>query len=162
MGFGTGLNAILSLIEAEKTNKMLIYDCIEKFPLTDGIIDTLNYKDILPPGYSEKFVAIHHGKWNEQLNFQNMRLTKILGDFIKYEFTGFYDLIYFDAFGPEKQPELWSEEIFQKIFNTINKGGLLLTFSVKGEVQRGLHKAGFKIERLTGPPCKKQILRALK
>jgi tRNA U34 5-methylaminomethyl-2-thiouridine-forming methyltransferase MnmC len=162
MGFGTGLNVILSLIEAEKTNRFLIYDSIEKFPLNSGIINILNYKDLIPSEYREKFLAIHHGKWDEILDFKNMQLTKISGDFLKYEFTAFYDLIYFDAFGPEKQPELWSAEIFHKIFNATNEGGLLMTFSVKGEVRRSLNQAGFKIEKLVGPPGKKQILKAEK
>ena len=162
MGFGTGLNTILSLIEAEKTNKILIYDSIEKFPLTPGTISILNYPYLLPPEYREEFFAIHHGKWNEKLHFKNMQLTKIMDDFLNYEFTNCYDLIYYDAFGPEKQPELWSAEIFHKIFNAANVGGILMTFSVKGEVRRALNQAGFITEKLTGPPGKKQILKARK
>ncbi len=162
MGFGTGLNVILSMIEAEKTNITLLYDCIEKYPLSSELINTLNYPDFLPPGYREIYFKIHQGNWNETLYFGKMQLTKIKGDIIKYEFNSCYDIIYFDAFGPDKQPELWSPDIFHKIFNATNEGGFLITFSVKGEVRRNLQHAGFKIEKLSGPPGKNEILKAQK
>jgi tRNA U34 5-methylaminomethyl-2-thiouridine-forming methyltransferase MnmC len=162
VGFGTGLNTILSLIEAEKMKKSLVYDCIEKYPLPPEIINTLNYPDILPLKYREIFYKIHNEKWNEVLHFESMDLTKIMGDIKDYEFTCSYDIVYFDAFGPDKQPELWSSDIFLKIYNATNKGGFLVTFSVKGEVRRCLKELGFKVERLQGPPGKKHILKAIK
>jgi tRNA U34 5-methylaminomethyl-2-thiouridine-forming methyltransferase MnmC len=162
VGFGTGLNAILSLIEAVKMKKSLVYDGIESYPLSPEVINTLNYPDILPLKYREIFYQIHKEKWNETLHFDSMVLTKIMADMNNYEFTRKYDIIYFDAFGPDKQPELWTSEIFFKIYNAIDKGGFLITFSVKGEVRRRLQTLGFSVEKLQGPPGKKQILKAIK
>ena len=162
VGFGTGLNTILSLIEAEKINKTLIYDCIEKYPLSPEVTNQLNYPDHIPYRYHQIFLQLHQCKWNEIIHFENMQLTKIMGDLINYEFKYSYDIIYFDAFGPDKQPELWSSDIFTKIYNATNKGGILMTFSVKREVRRRLQDSGFMVERLAGPPGKNQILKALK
>ena len=162
VGFGTGLNTILSLIEAEKMNKSLVYDSIEKYPLPTDIINQLNYPDLLPAEYREVFYKIHTGKWGEVSDFGNMELTKIHADIRDYTFTGSYDIIYFDAFGPEKQPELWTADILEKIYHATEPGGLFITYSVKGEVRRLLQGLGFRVERLKGPPGKKEILRAVK
>ena len=162
LGFGTGLNAILSLIDSDKSGKALIYDSIEKYPLNTGYIRKLNYTDFLPENYHDIFYKIHDYQWNVSEIAGSMKLTKISGDIRDYVFTGKYDLIYFDAFSPEKEPDLWSADIFRKIFHALDQGGLLVTYSVKGKIRRILADIGFTIQKIQGPPGKKQILKASK
>jgi tRNA U34 5-methylaminomethyl-2-thiouridine-forming methyltransferase MnmC len=163
VGFGTGLNAFLTAIDASSHNRKIIYTSIEKYPLPDSLINELNYKSFFPPESASLFDRIHKGQWNiEQKISKNFTLTKIEGDIIKKEIMGDYDLIFFDAFGPDKQSEMWTDEVFNKIAEITVQNGILLTYSVKGEVKRTLRKQGFKVNRLTGPPGKHQIIRAVK
>ena len=163
VGFGTGLNAFLTAIDASSQNRKIIYTSIEKYPLPDSLINELNYKSFFPRESAYIFDLIHRGKWNiVQEISNNFTLNKIEGDFIKQEIRGDYDLIFFDAFGPDKQPEMWSDEVFRKIAEITVPNGILLTYSVKGEVKRKLRKYGFKVNRLPGPPGKHQIIRAVK
>jgi tRNA U34 5-methylaminomethyl-2-thiouridine-forming methyltransferase MnmC len=163
VGFGTGLNAFLTAIDAPSQNRKIIYTSIEKYPLPDSIINELNYKSFFPGESAYVFDRIHKAKWNiPQEISNNFTLTKIEGDITKQEIRGDYDLIFFDAFAPEKQPEIWSDEVFKKIAEITVPNGILLTYSVKGEVKRTLRKLGFKVNRLPGPPGKHQIIRAVK
>ena len=162
VGFGTGLNVILSLIEAEKMKLSLVIDSIEKYPLSMETISKLNYPKYLPVEYKDLFTEIHEKEWNKSIHINSMKLTKISQDFKDYEFRDSYDLVYFDAFSPEKEPELWTRDIFSKIYNALIIGGYLLTYSVKGQVRRDMQDIGFTVEKLPGPPGKKQILKAIK
>ncbi len=162
VGFGTGLNVILSLIEAEKVHQALIYDSLEKFPIAKELILKLNYVNYLPAKYRPIFYSIHNEEWNKNFQLGNMSLTKYSGDIRTFNFTRTYHIVYFDMFAPDKEPELWSSEIFSKIFKAIEPDGFLITYSVKGIVRRRLQDAGFSVEKLDGPPGKRQILKARK
>ena len=163
VGFGTGLNTILTIIEAFAKNIVCNYQAIEAFPLDIALINELKYKTIIPQNFNSAFQNIHSVKWDEEfLITDNFKFKKTHAAFEHYKFEQPFDLIYFDAFAPEKQPELWTEEIFKKIYNSINEGGILVTYSSKGEVKRNLRSAGFFVERLDGPPGKRHMVRARK
>ncbi len=122
VGFGTGLNALLTDLTAKALRREVHYTAIEKYPLEKEVWGQLNY-----PQLEENF-----------------------------------HIIYFDAFGPDVQPDLWSEEIFQNMNRLLETGGIFITYSCKGEVKRNLKAAGFESEKLPGPPGKREILRARK
>ena len=162
-GFGTGLNALLSAEVSARDNKEIFYTSIEKYPLPENIINSLNYKDFVSENGKKIFNSIHSCRWNRPVKLsRNFTLLKIEGDLLTYNIEGKYDLIYFDAFGPDKQPELWTNEVFMRIADIASPNGILVTYSVKGEVKRALKKNGFKVTILTGPPGKRHILRAVK
>jgi tRNA U34 5-methylaminomethyl-2-thiouridine-forming methyltransferase MnmC len=163
IGFGTGLNAFLTSVNAGSKNRKIFYTAIEKYPLQDSLINGLNYKGFFPPESGYLFDRIHSAKWDigQEISI-NFTLKKIEGDITKLEISGEYDLIFFDAFGPDKQPEMWTDEVFRKIAEITVPNGILLTYSVKGDVKRTLRKNGFKVNRLPGPPGKHQIIRAVK
>ncbi len=161
IGFGTGLNALLTAIN--KGNKNIEYHSLEKYPLNSDLEDSL----VLSPDQTETettlFKNIHHAPWNKQIEIiPGFTLLKIEADLLKHDFNGKYDLIYFDAFGPDVQPELWTEDVFRGLFNTMNSKGILTTYSAKGAVRRAMLSAGFNVERLPGPPGKREMLRAAK
>lgn len=163
VGFGTGLNAFLTAVNSVSKNRKIFYTAIEKYPLQDSLINGLNYKSFSPPESAYLFERIHNSKWDiGQEISNNFTLKKIKGDIAKQEISGDYDLIFFDAFGPDKQPEMWTDEVFRKIAEITVHNGILLTYSVKGDVKRTLRKNGFKVNRLPGPPGKHQIIRAVK
>lgn len=163
LGFGTGLNAFLTSIDALSRTRKVVYTAIEKFPLPASVINALNYKDFFSIENRYLFDRIHESKWNITQNISNIfTLNKIEGDFTKHEIKGNFDLIYFDAFGPDKQPEMWTDSVFEKISCITGRNGILVTYSAKGTVQRMLKKFGFEVTLLPGPPGKRQIIRAVK
>ena len=163
MGFGTGLNAYLSLMDTKSTATEIHYTGIEKFPLPRELIETLNYPEFFPCENIENFLKLHDCPWNEPISIRNdFILTKIDGDIRTISLTDQTDIVFYDAFGPGKQPELWTKEIFRKIFLAMSPGGLLTTYTVKGEVRRAMSTAGFRVEKLPGPPGKREMLRAYK
>jgi len=163
IGFGTGLNTLLTCIYSEKAKRKVYYTSIEKYPLKPDITASLNYTGILKGESKSLFDKIHGSGWNsfEQIT-DGFILNKIEGDLVLLEIEGTYDLVYFDAFGPDKQPEMWSDEIFERIGRAVCSDGILVTYSVKGSVQRSLKRSGFNVTLLPGPPGKRQILRAVK
>ena len=162
VGFGTGLNAFLTLIEAQKQSITVNYQSIELFPLEKNVFDNLDYADFLASN-NIIFKALHEAPWNNKTQILPcFQLTKIKEDLLNFNFSENYDLVYFDAFSPATQPELWSEEIFDKLFKHLNEGGILTTYCAKGAVRRSLQNVGFKTERLPGPPGKREMLRATK
>lgn len=165
VGFGTGLNALLSLIEAEYARRKLRYTAIEAFPLEKEIWEKLNYTDLLKGReVKEAFEKMHQLKWGETARISAFfNFEKFFTDIREYEAAAeSYSLVYFDAFAPDVQPELWTEEVFYKIHEMTRPGGILVTYSCKGTVKRALRSAGFEIEKLTGPKGKREMLRALK
>jgi len=162
-GFGTGLNALLTCIKATSGNRQVIYTAIESYPLPGSLVDVLNYKDFVGTEGRKLFERLHSCKWDiaQEVN-KNFTLHKIKGDLTVDDLSGSFDLIYFDAFGPDKQPEMWTENIFKKISSVTAENGILVTYSAKGTVQRALRNNGFKVNLLPGPPGKRQIIRALK
>ncbi|MCX6241123.1 MAG: tRNA (5-methylaminomethyl-2-thiouridine)(34)-methyltransferase MnmD [Bacteroidetes bacterium] len=165
IGFGTGLNALLTLIEAEAVKKSVVYSAIEAYPLDQGTWTKLNYPGMLCPGEQTVFFEkIHLAGWGKEEKISSFfSLHKILMKLQDYSpFENHLDLIYFDAFSPAVQPELWTNEIFRKLFIAMKRGGVLTTYSVKGDVIRSMKAAGFIVEKIPGPPGKRQISRATK
>ena len=164
-GFGTGLNALLTLLETARTGIITDYHAIELYPLAEDVWSKLNYAEVVgetpTPGY---FASLHKAEWDsEVLITPAFRLKKIqssLHDCLLPEES--YHLVYFDAFGPDKQPDMWTVEIFVKLHRALEPGGVLVTYSTKGQVKRNLKEAGFSIEKLPGPAGKREILRAKK
>jgi tRNA U34 5-methylaminomethyl-2-thiouridine-forming methyltransferase MnmC len=161
MGYGTGLNFLLSYIHAQ--NKKLEYHCIEAYPLEKELVEQLNYTSELNLKEEDllAFQAFHRIESTVVLNdhFSVIKSNCILKDYMP---PTLFDLIYFDAFSPDIQPELWSVEVFQKMFGMLNPGGILTTYCAKGIVRRAMQSSGFVVERLPGPPGKREILRATK
>jgi len=163
IGFGTGLNAFLTMIEAERSDKKIHYTSLEKYPVEVGKALQLNYPEAFPAVSREIFELLHTSVWGEEVQIgSNFWLTKIEADFTQFNFNEMFDVVYFDAFSPEKQPEMWSVELFEKIFIQCNPGAVLTTYCAKGVVRRAMQSAGFQVERLPGPPGKRQILRSTK
>ncbi|HMU44891.1 MAG TPA: tRNA (5-methylaminomethyl-2-thiouridine)(34)-methyltransferase MnmD [Chitinophagaceae bacterium] len=164
MGFGTGLNALLTLIEAGKHKNRIYYTAIELYPLNDTEISQLNYCQQLElPDYNPLFEKIHACGWEEMYEItDNFRLTKRKCNLLDFSTENMFDIIYFDAFAPAAQPELWTKEIFDKMFGLLKPGGTLVTYCSKGEVRRNMIAAGFKVEKIPGPPGKREMLRAIR
>jgi len=163
IGFGTGLNAFLTLLEAEKSDKQIRYISLEKYPVEVEKALQLNYPAELAPDKRTLFEQMHTAKWNTEIQLTPFfALKKIVADFTEFIFEDQFDVIYFDAFSPEKQPEMWSKELFSMIYAHCNPGAILTTYCAKGIVRRAMQEAGFTVERLPGPPGKREILRSLR
>jgi tRNA U34 5-methylaminomethyl-2-thiouridine-forming methyltransferase MnmC len=165
VGFGTGLNTYLTLLETIKTNQSVRYITVEKHPLQDELWSAINYPEIIPNGNQKLFKLIHNAKWDEEVKITNQfSLLKLHSDLtdINYAALPLFDLIYFDAFSPEKQPELWATAIFCQLANQCTPHAKLVTYCAKGVVRRSLIEAGFTTERIPGPPGKREMLRATK
>jgi tRNA U34 5-methylaminomethyl-2-thiouridine-forming methyltransferase MnmC len=164
-GFGTGLNAFLTMVEAEKSGTRVFYDAIEPFPLSEKVFTQLNYPEFTGnPGRSGDFIALHKATPSKPVRItESFTLTRLEKRIEEINLTeNRYDLVYFDLFSPEVAPGLWTEVIFKKLFEAMKAGGILVTYCCKGEVKRSLKSAGFRIEKLPGPPGKREILRAQK
>jgi len=163
VGFGTGLNALLTALNSVAGVREVNYTSIEKYPLSKKIIRSLNYPHFAGKDGKDIYNSIHSSQWNIKVNIcKNFNLTKIKGDFTSTPLSGKYDLIYFDAFGPDKQPEMWTREMFAGIASVTVKDGVFVTYSAKGEVKRNLKACGFDVNLLPGPPGKRQIIRGIK
>ncbi len=163
VGFGTGLNAILSLQAALHYGLTITYYAIEKYPLEKDEWSALNYGQLLTKEIRPYFSLIHESDWNCSIPLhKSFTLFKIQDDLKSFEFTVKPDLVYFDAFSPDVQPSLWTAEVFVKIYDAMNVGGQLTTYSVKGSVRRTLEACGYRTEKIKGPPGKREILRAIK
>lgn len=164
IGFGTGLNAFLTLLEAETLKRHIQYTGIEAYPVLAEEIHQLNYiQQLSAELYSEAFLAFHECAWEQEIEISPyFQLTKQQKDFNQIDFREAFHLIYFDAFGPRVQPELWTESLFLKLFNALKPSGVLVTYSAKGSVRRAMQSAGFMVEKLQGPPGKREMLRAIR
>lgn len=165
VGFGTGLNAYLTVLESLKTKQTINYITIEKYPLPPAIWKVLNYPGIIPDGQPILFQKIQEAEWNVEVQITDyFSILKLSGDLLTVDYSLFppLDLIYFDAFSPEKQSELWETAIFCQIANHVAPGAKLVTYCAKGVVRRSIQAAGFSAERLPGPPGKREILRGTK
>jgi tRNA U34 5-methylaminomethyl-2-thiouridine-forming methyltransferase MnmC len=163
VGFGTGLNALLTALISAEDLREVNYTAVEKNPLPDEIIRSLNYHLFTSKEGKKTFESLHSAKWGtSQKICNNFKLKKINADLITTSFSGIYNLIYFDAFGPDKQPEIWSKKVFEMISSITSPGGILVTYTAKGEVKRILKASGFNVTLLPGPPGKREIIRAIK
>ena len=161
IGFGTGLNCFISFLE---TNKKVNYVGVEAYPITSGEVVKMNYVTQLKAlEYKTIFKRIHEVSWEEQHQIhESFYLTKRKQFFKDIKDENSFDIIYFDAFGPEKQPDLWTEVIFKKMYRALKNDGFLVTYASKGDVKRAMRSAGFKVKRLQGPPGKWHMLKAIK
>lgn len=170
IGFGTGLNAFLTYLYCIEKKISCRYYALEKYPLDSTIYNQLNYPEPCLTGRGvdlEKqkglFLALHQAKWNESTTISdNFILYKYRGDLVDFKPDFYYHLIFFDAFSPKVQPELWTKNIFRTLFSNLDKEGILVTYAASGQVKRNLEQAGFTVERIPGPPGKRQIIRAFK
>jgi tRNA U34 5-methylaminomethyl-2-thiouridine-forming methyltransferase MnmC len=127
------------------------------------IAEKLNYAALIDEQLQESFMQMHASDWDAEIKINGtFTLRKIQGDLINWQPESMFDLIYFDAFGPDKQPEMWSEAIFSKLYKGTNHNGILTTYSAKGTVRRTLQSVGFSVERIPGPPGKNHITRAIR
>jgi len=164
IGLGTGLNAYMTYLENKKTCKQISYTGIEAFPIGNEQLAALNYPQLLnEEKTADIFEQMHHCPFDQPVQLaNNFTFEKRLMKFEELEDQETYDLIYFDAFGPTSQPELWREELLQKMHNALLPGGVLVTYCAKGVVKRTLKAIGFSIEALPGPPGKREMTRAKK
>ncbi|NNE27076.1 MAG: tRNA (5-methylaminomethyl-2-thiouridine)(34)-methyltransferase MnmD [Saprospiraceae bacterium] len=166
MGFGTGLNALLTLIEAKRFNLNIAYQTVETDPFDKALVDKLNYTEILnlQPELVNQFHQMHACSWNEDHKLNDrFAFKKHLADIRELalqEYT--YDLVYFDAFAPSCQSYLWEEELHEKIYKSLNKGGVLVTYCTQGAFKRHLKNLGYKLDILNGPAKKREMVRAVK
>ena len=157
IGFGSGLNALLSL----NTGLPINYTSIEKYPLAPSIIKELNFGN---PDEYENFLKLHAVSWDEDIKItDSFLLRKLNADFLNTEFNEHFDVIFMDAFAPDKQPEMWSDNVIRKIVRMLAPQGVITTYCAKGIVRRKMEEEGLFVERLPGPPGgKREILRATK
>lgn len=169
MGFGTGLNALLTWLEAEKWGRLVRYTAVETHPLPMAEARRLNFDEVLKTTHTN---ALHDAPWHDgpagadvplspyfQLTKHQTRLQDFRSGRASVELP--FNLVYYDAFAPEGQPELWTREIFEQLARTMQPGGLLTTYCSKGYVQRNLKAAGFVVEKHAGPARKREVLRAI-
>lgn len=160
MGFGTGLNALLTFVESEKLAVQVEYTSIEAYPIGPNDWSKLNYDEVVK---KRLLAQIHELSWEEMhdvSSYFSLRKCQIMLQ--KYETNDFFDLVYFDAFAPAAQPELWSVDVFLKLASIMVTGGVLTTYCSKSEVRRNLQTAGFKVEKHPGPFRKREVIRAIK
>lgn len=176
VGFGTGLNTLLTLHWAEQAKKLISYTSIELYPLQPELYTQLTYDIDDMPHATKSLQALHKAPWEEVQSVSALSLLKHATSLQSYLELGnsspplvtegekkqvnSFDVIYFDAFSPEAQPELWQEEVFTSLHRLCAPRAVLTTYCAKGEVRRRLQRAGFVVERLPGPPGKREILRA--
>ena len=162
IGFGTGLNAYLTLLQSSETQTKIQYVGVEAFPVIAEEINQLNYVEELKTD-AKLFSKLHDTSWEtEQAITDDFKLTKQKKEFKNIKDTNTYNIIYFDAFGARVQPELWTETIFQKMYDALQVDGVLVTYAAKGSVRRAMQAVGFKVEKLPGPPGKREMLRGTK
>lgn len=164
IGFGTGLNSLITLIEAKQLGLKIKYCGVEAYPITSEELEQLNYiSELKASSFEEQFQLMHKSPWGQNVIINDaFTLNKQHKKFSEIEDENAFDLIYFDAFGARVQPELWTEAIFSRMFKAIKPNGVLVTYSAKGSVRRAMQAVGFVVERLPGPPGKREMLRAIK
>lgn len=164
IGLGTGLNCFITFLEAQKNNLIIDYTGIEAFPIEESERKRLNYVDELKAKeYQGVFDAIHTSEWEKKISLSNnFSINKQEKKIQEITAKEHFNLIYFDAFAPRVQPELWTENIFQKMHDALKPNGVFVTYSAKGSVRRAMQAVGFTAEKLTGPPGKREMLRAFK
>ena len=174
IGFGTGLNALITILENQNFERIIRYTGIEKFPVSETEFNSMNYPEILqdfnPNSPHSKmeiqkmYSNLMKADWEEFQEIQaNFHVKKIQSDFLAFSFPeNEFDLVYFDAFGARVQPELWTEELFEKIYLAMKIEGIFTTYSAKGSVRRALQEVGLTVEKKPGPPGKREMLVAKK
>lgn len=162
IGFGTGLNALLTALESLNISQEICYHGIEAYPVEAEELQALGYHTLIGSDPSI-FQNIHNCSWHENHKIlPHFSIVKRQAFFSDIAEVNAFDIIYFDAFGPRVQPNLWIESIFKKMYEALRPNGLLVTYCAKGSVRRCMQAVGFEVERLPGPPGKREMLRAVK
>jgi tRNA U34 5-methylaminomethyl-2-thiouridine-forming methyltransferase MnmC len=157
VGFGTGLNALLTMQACDKKDVQVDYVALEPFPLNEALLKELNYHASAP-----KFMSLHGPQWNNRLAVTpNFSLTKIKATIHSYDSPSPFDVVFYDAFAPSSQPDMWTHEVFEKIKSLMAVPSVFVTYCAKGQVKRDLRSAGFVVESIPGPPGKREMTRAL-
>ncbi|MEP6806180.1 MAG: tRNA (5-methylaminomethyl-2-thiouridine)(34)-methyltransferase MnmD [Flavobacterium sp.] len=164
IGFGTGLNAFVTFLESNQKNQTIDYVGVEAYPVDAAEVLAMNYVTELEAlEFENIFQKMHKCEWNEKVEIcKAFSLTKRKQFFHEINDYEIFDLIYFDAFGYRVQPELWSTEIFRKMYNSLKPNGVLVTYAARGVVKRSMIEVGFTVEKLEGPPGKREMFRAFK
>lgn len=170
IGFGTGLNAWLTCLSADVQQLGIEYTALEKYPVKTEEWAKLEYVGQAPARYTSTtnnktklFQKLHQASWEEKTTIDaNFSLLKKQLDFRNYEAICKHDLVYFDAFAPSAQPNLWTLQMFKNMYRALKNGGVLVTYCVKGDVRRNMQAAGFEVEKIKGPPGKREMARAFK
>jgi tRNA U34 5-methylaminomethyl-2-thiouridine-forming methyltransferase MnmC len=164
MGLGTGLNALITAVESAKAKRPTHYVSVEKYPIPISQALDLNYSQLFENEYTGYFKQIHLSEWQEVTAIHPyFTFEKVQTDWLSYSTSDTFDVVYYDAFSPETQPELWTSDVFEKVYKMLNINAILVTYCAKGQVRRNLQSAGFKVERIAGPVSgKREILRAIK
>ena len=162
IGFGTGLNALLTALESLNISQEICYHGIEAYPVEAEELQALGYHTLIGSDPSI-FQNIHNCSWHETHKIlPHFSIVKRQAFFSDIAEVNEFDVIYFDAFGPRVQPNLWIESIFKKMYEALRPNGLLVTYCAKGSVRRCMQAVGFEVQRLPGPPGKREMLRAIK
>lgn len=167
MGFGTGLNALLTAEHAILNQQKITFTTVEKFPLDQTLIRQLNYADFLQePAHQNLFRQLHEAQWEEPVSlhayFSLRKMATDINDLQINSFANSFNLIFYDAFAPAVQPELWSEKALQKMYDMLSTDGVLVTYCAQGQFKRNLKSVGFTLENLPGPTGKREMTRAIK
>jgi len=164
IGFGTGLNAFITYLEAKNSRQTINYTGVEAYPVSEEDALKMNYVSELEANSSEEiFLKMHQATWDEKVELDsNFTLEKQNKKFQEINEGEKYDLIYFDAFGFRVQPELWSLEVFQTMFKALKPNGILVTYACRSSIKNAMKESGFQVEKLNGPPGKREMLRARK
>lgn len=164
IGFGTGLNAYITLLESQKAGFNIDYCGVEAYPVLPKEMEALNYSKLIENPFADNlFSELHQVSWNKKHSITNQfSIIKQQKLFQDIDEDKAFDMVYFDAFGARVQPELWTEAIFQRMYAALKPNGVLVTYAAKGSVRRAMQHVGFTVEKLPGPPGKREMLRALK
>jgi tRNA U34 5-methylaminomethyl-2-thiouridine-forming methyltransferase MnmC len=164
IGLGTGLNTLLTLTEAENNQQQIHYTALEPFQLSTEEITSLNYCEQLNRNdLRDIFTILHTSDWEKDIALTPcLTIHKTRQSLLHFTTTEQYDLVYFDAFAPAAQPELWTKQVFENLYQLLSPGGTLVTYCSKGDVRRAMQEAGFNIEKIAGPPGKREMIRAMK
>ena len=164
VGFGSGLNMLLSMLWSGRSNTSVVYTALEPYPLPLDIVKKLNYSHLIGGDkLQEVFDRSHIGSWQKEISLKpNFSLIKIPITLEAYQSKLAFDIVYFDAFAPNKQPEIWRKTNLAKLYRLLNANGFLVTYCAQGHFKRDLTRIGYKVETLAGPPGKFEMVRALK
>lgn len=163
IGFGTGLNAFITCLEANQTKQEVHYVGVEAYPVAIDEAMQMNYASAIDSESEPLFKQLHLAAWEKPTAITPLfTLTKRQQFFQDIQDDGFYDLVYFDAFGYKVQPELWSEEVFAAMYKSLKPGGVLVTYACRSVIKKAMLTVGFKVEKLPGAPGKREMLRAFK
>lgn len=164
MGFGTGLNAFLTAVNAEQLMKKVDYIGVEAFPVEQTMIDSLNYSELIGEGFHSVFTRIHKAEWEvSEVISSSFSIQKVESKIQDYNITlDSLDVVFFDAFGPRVQSELWTEAVLGKMYSGLKQDGFLVTYCAQGQFKRNLKSVGFEVECVPGPPGKREMTLAFK